>query len=599
MVVLKSFSGNMTERNTGSSEDLIDLHRRHFLKGVAASPFAGAALSTGARAESNRQIAIRQGGSVVDTVVPYSYDDMNVEEFYNYDGRHRSGSGDGASANTPNDLEEDGVSQLFFYEHEGTLSLVMIHDQPNSSSGGSVRMDFQSLPDSGQWTVKDDITHAPDEYGEDGTYARWRWGRCCTDGGAYSWEDTGDFEFTITPREYDGGTGDPFGGIHTWQLLSGDGSSEELSAGQSVTVSVGESTSPGPDIGGLVDEKLALADRIDTNAMGLMDDRARVEPALDGLVEAAESDEGADRSEAVEAVQRMVAGERVTDAVLAGAGPGSSPHLDVDTNISKLTSKYAVNPIIEVIFAGISILRAARVIPGLGGLVDDAARWLGNAVADLAGIYSATLERLIRARARETGLAIFGAAESKAEEKGKKISEEEFKEVRDTEGAAFIEDSSAVIFQDMLFNEERDWAGNETDPLDESVDELVDGLDADDGLDLEGDTDQSLAAADERLAGVNEDYENIDHQLTDSLFALFLRYLGIVEGVLAAVAVVASVTGVLSAAGPVAAAGAALVGFGGGVLGSLIQWGVGAGGILEQRYSHQLAVEEILDPTGV
>lgn len=126
-----------------------------------------------------------------------------------------------------------------------------------------------------------------------------------------------------------------------------------------------------------------------------------------------------------------------------------------------------------MVVAGISILKAARVIPGLGGLVDDAARWLGNAVADIAGMFSETLKRLIRSRIQDAGLAIFEAAEEKAEDKGKQITEDEFKETRDAQGAAFIEDSAAVIFRDMLFNEERDFAGTETDRLNDSVEKLV------------------------------------------------------------------------------------------------------------------------------
>lgn len=57
----------MTGNKEVSSEDLIDLHRRHFLRGLAASPFAGAALSAEAGAASNREITVSQGGTEVAT----------------------------------------------------------------------------------------------------------------------------------------------------------------------------------------------------------------------------------------------------------------------------------------------------------------------------------------------------------------------------------------------------------------------------------------------------------------------------------------------------------------------------------------------------
>lgn len=572
----------MANQSSNKFDGLIDINRRLFLKGLTAGSITGSSLPVEASANGSVEIAVSQSGQEVTTISPITTD-RSIENFYRYD------EIEGASANTPVNLRESGASKLFFYRQAGSnkISLVVIHDIPDNGSSGDVRFDFQpsGLPDGDGWVVKDD----PGE-GYSRTHADWAWAPCCTDGGAYRGRFSDGVEVTIDPSFNNG--------IQRWDVLDSDGSEvANLSMTDSVTLTVGGSALPS-DLGTLVDMKLALADRIDDNAMGRVHDRARAEPALEELVEVAESEEGPNRSEVIEAVQRMVAGERVTDVVLAGAGPGSSPHLNVDTNISKLTAKYAVNPILEVLFAAISLLKAARAIPGLRGVVDSLSRWLGNAVADLAGIFSDTLEQLIRSRARDAGLAIFGEAERRTKQRGKKISEEEFKKVRDAEGAPFIEDSSSVIFQDMLFNEKRDWTGIETDPLDESVDELINGLDADDGLDLKGNTEQAIDAVEERLAGINDDYEEIDFELTDSLFALFLRHLGIIEGVLIAVAVVASVTGILSAAAPIAAAGAALVGFGGGVLGSLIQWGVGAGGILEQRYSHQLVVQEILEPTG-
>lgn len=567
-------------------DGLLDVNRRGVLKGLAAGSIMGFSLPVEASTDGSTQITVRQNGQEVASVSPITTD-RSIENFYRYDEIDR------ASANTPMNLREEGASKLFFYRQSGSdkISLVVIHDEPNNGNGGDVRFDFEpnSLPDGDGWVVKDD----PGE-GYSRTHADWAWAPCCTDGGAYRGGFSDGVEVTIDPSFN--------GGIGRWGLLDGDGSDvADLSMSDPVTLTVGASSIP-DDLETLVDGKLALADRIDANAVGLMNDRERVEPVLQGLVEAAESDEGPNRSKVVEAVQRMFAGEQVTDAVLAGAGPGSSPHLDTDTNISKLTVEYAVNPILEIIFMGISFLKVLRYIPGLGGLVKSAARSIAGLVADVAGYFSKSLESLIRARAEEAGLAIFQGAEEVAKKEGKKIGEEQFREVRDTQGAPFIEDSSAVVFDDMLFNEERDWNGNETDPLDESVEELVNGLDISSGGTLAGDTGDALGAADDALNDINSGYEDLDQALSEGIGALFLKNIGLLEAALVAVAIVGGVFGasvpfvgvpVLSAALATAAAvGAAAFAT------SMILWGTGSTGILGQRYNHQLAVQRILDPSG-
>lgn len=573
----------MHRNDTGSGLS-VEMNRRQMLRGVAAAPVAALALPVEASAASDVEVTVEQGGTEVATVSPVTAD-RSVEDFYRYD------RGDGASANTPLGLEQSDVSRLFFYQPSGggPLSLVVIHDAPDDGDGGDVRFDFQpGLPGDGSWAVEDD----PGERFSR-TRADWGWAPCCTDGGAYRGGFDDGFEVTVDPAFSSG--------IGRWELLDGGGSvAATLSRSDPVTLTVGGAALP-DDLGALVDTKLALADRIDANSLGLMNDRERVEPALEGLVDAANADGDPSRATAVEAAKRMVAGERLTDAVLAGSGPGSSPHLSPDTNISRLTAEFAVNPILEILFAGISVLKVLRAIPGLGGLADDAARWLGRFVADVAGAFSETLERLIRNRAREAGLSIFRGVESATKKEGKELTAEEFREIRDEEGTPFIEDSSNVIFRDMLFNEERDFNDNETDPLDVSVAELVEGLDADGGdLDLEGETADALDAAEAQLEATGDIFEDIDSQLSESATALFLQNLGIVEGILLAVAVVAGVLGTTIIGLPVSAiagAAAALVGIGAGAL-SLMQWGIGAGGILGLRFRHQIAVGQILDPGG-
>lgn len=353
---------------------------------------------------------------------------------------------------------------------------------------------------------------------------------------------------------------------------------------------------PGSGLDAVVDRKLALADSVDENGLGYLADRAQVEPALDGL-DSAVSDGDLAEAEATEAVERMILGEQVTDAVLAGAGPGSSEHLAIDTNISKLTAQNAVNPVIELLFAGLSVVRAARHIPFVGGAAKRAANFIADLVADVAGKFSRSLERLIRRQGEDAGFAILNEVESRAKDRGKPIAEDEYVEARDASGAPFIEDNSQVIFRDFLFSEEYDLQGNHTEPLDEPLADLIESLDAEpDGPEHDGDDAAAREANERALEDIADIYEGVDEALTDSLIASILKHIGILTGVLALVAFIAGVTGVGTAAGAVAGVAAGLLAVGVGVPLSMAQWGTGSVGILAARYRHQNALPEIVSP---
>lgn len=186
---------------------------------------------------SARQTFIVKQGETEYEVEALHHEDFGnrtVEEFYGY------GDGDGASANTPNGMERENVSQLFFYEGPEKTSLVIIHDKPNDGDGGEVRFEFDSLPEEGEWAVPDD----PWE-GLNRTSAHWNWSPCCTDGGAYSGFETAFFVELTPDFEY---------GIDTevrsdeWILVDGSGSTldrKPLDTGSSVQLaSLGKLTSP-------------------------------------------------------------------------------------------------------------------------------------------------------------------------------------------------------------------------------------------------------------------------------------------------------------------------------------------------------------------
>lgn len=160
------------------------------------------------------------------SVTPLS-SEQSVESFYSYD------DPDGASANTG--LERADVSQLFFYDGRDGRSLVVIHDAPEDPDGGEAELEFDELPAGGEWVVKDDPDHDPDEYGRQ--RATWSWGQCCTDGGAYrgGFHETSGFSVEV----------EQFDGIDQWEFVSAtestDGSLKRysLDTNEPLTVHVG------------------------------------------------------------------------------------------------------------------------------------------------------------------------------------------------------------------------------------------------------------------------------------------------------------------------------------------------------------------------
>lgn len=348
----------------------------------------------------------------------------------------------------------------------------------------------------------------------------------------------------------------------------------------------------------LKDRKRALADNIDANGLGYLSDRDQVDPALAGLTDAVDAGD-LSLDDAKEAVDRMGLGEEVTDAVVAGAGPGESEHVNGSLNVSKLTAEYAVNPVLEIIFAGITVVKAAKIIPFVGGAADRAAKAAADFVADLAGRFNRSLEQLIRARGKEAGFAILGAVEKRSKKEGKAVATEEFKKTKEAQGALFIEDSSEVIFRDFLFSEEYDLNDEPTTPLDDSLNRLVEDLDASPEPEFEGSGEAAADANKRALEDVNGIYSDVEDALTDGLIASILQNIGILELVLSLVAVIAGVTGVLAVPGAVAGVAAGLLGLGVGTALSLAQWGTGTVGILSARFRHMIAVQEIVDPTGV
>ncbi|WP_430504308.1 hypothetical protein [Haloparvum sp. PAK95] len=159
---------------------------------------------------------LTQGDSTYE-IEPLSNNNNTAEEFYSYD------YPDNASANTPLDLEREDTSQLFLYDGPNGLSLFIIHDEPNTNSGGNVTLSFTGLPETGSWVVTDD---SGDSYSHQ--QASWRWYPCCTDGGVFRGGLKDGFEITIDPS-FDSG-------INTWILRAADQQPIQLDLNETITI---------------------------------------------------------------------------------------------------------------------------------------------------------------------------------------------------------------------------------------------------------------------------------------------------------------------------------------------------------------------------
>lgn len=155
--------------------------RRSFLQGTMAAGLLGGGLTAQAAGETTSRFVVEQDGTKI-PISPLSHGDTSVADFYDY-------GGDGhAHSVTDTGIERSDTSLLFLYEDADGISLGIIHDAPHDSGGGEAAFDISGLPDAGTWTLEDDPSHAPDNFGR--TRATWRWGSKNTDGGVFSGFET-------------------------------------------------------------------------------------------------------------------------------------------------------------------------------------------------------------------------------------------------------------------------------------------------------------------------------------------------------------------------------------------------------------------------
>ncbi|MDF9745973.1 CARDB domain-containing protein [Natrinema salsiterrestre] len=170
------------------------------------------------------EYAVVQGDECY-TIEPLGDGSQSVEEFYDYRTPNTTPSSYSYSSFGTTHLQEDDTSSLFLYEGSDGISLVALHDQYNGSSpGGAVTMQFDGLPEDGEWVIEDDSYDGRyDEFDHSGDSSRITWaytdGR--NDGAAFRGGLEDDLDLTIEPAFNDAADFRVYEGeITDWQVIS-------------------------------------------------------------------------------------------------------------------------------------------------------------------------------------------------------------------------------------------------------------------------------------------------------------------------------------------------------------------------------------------
>jgi hypothetical protein len=217
-----------------------DITRRRTLQVVGATAFLGAVTHGGAATSDRRVYRVVQGDTSFE-VTPLSGDepvetlyDLRIPSRYTGDnGATDPGSGPYFRSVGTTHLQRESTTICFLYDGPNGLSFVVVHDKPGGD-GGAVSWKLESVPNSADWLVKDDLYLEPDtgeqaasnydNWDTSGTTHEidWTWAKGGTDGGALGYLD-GAFAITIHPA-YNGDSslyGDYYeGDVTGWQVLS-------------------------------------------------------------------------------------------------------------------------------------------------------------------------------------------------------------------------------------------------------------------------------------------------------------------------------------------------------------------------------------------
>ncbi|QLG26471.1 hypothetical protein HUG10_02465 [Halorarum halophilum] len=277
-------------RETREPENAAGVDRRFVLRTLGGSIALGS-LATEVEGETDsdgdEEYAVVQDDECV-PVVPLS-GDRTVEELYDLripdrfvgdNGATDPGSGPYYQSNGTSDLQRENTTITFLYEGPDGLSLVVVHDRPEGTDGGSVSWTLEDVPSDAAWVVKDDLYIDPDtddevnfdQWSVDGSehVVDWTWGSAGTDGGALGpLED--DFSIGLDPafNEQSALWGEHYAEdpITDWQVLSFPDGREEpertsLALDERVTIRA-EACDEGDSAGKIADPDEGDEDRKD------------------------------------------------------------------------------------------------------------------------------------------------------------------------------------------------------------------------------------------------------------------------------------------------------------------------------------------------
>lgn len=218
------------------------------LSGVAGASDGTRSTSTDGTQRQQRQQQQQQGtqysvvqGEQCFSVAPLSGEesarelyDLRIPERYEGDnGATDPGTGPYYESYGTRDLQQTNVSFAFLYDGPNGLSLVVVHDRPESEAGGAVSFTVQNVPAGSDWVVKDDLYVDP-ETGEEENFdvwdvdgathtVDWTWGSAHNDGGVLRL-GAEEFAVTVEPSFNDAAAlwGDHYAEdpITDWQFLS-------------------------------------------------------------------------------------------------------------------------------------------------------------------------------------------------------------------------------------------------------------------------------------------------------------------------------------------------------------------------------------------
>lgn len=216
---------------------------------VGVGQITDANLQTSQAGEGTQSFAVIQGDSCY-TIQPLGNGTKSVAAFYNYRTHDYGYSSRGTLG-----LQIKSTTQMFFYQGNGGLSLVILNGKTNTSrasGGGTVTFVIEGLPVTGGWIVKDDgYPGANDSFTFNGSTAvvTWKWQGNRTDGGVYQAEPSSwNSQIRIIPHfnmesrannNSEGGSGMTTGRVERWVVRSGDGEAYALKLFKPITIRPG------------------------------------------------------------------------------------------------------------------------------------------------------------------------------------------------------------------------------------------------------------------------------------------------------------------------------------------------------------------------